>query len=525
MKTAFFTVTAIAFCLTSVLPAFAKDFDAPGKNFHPDEISADITVENQKDTDQKQPQKSAEKQLKGQDKKQKTAVLLKSEPQQTKNSEPALPETNNKTVKTQTVDVASDEQEIDANSGRSGDVENPGNNSGSDNGSGSDKNSGSDNSSGTELWAYIIFGIIGILLIAIGVALYLMVKPGKDARKDEKNKQVTLPGGRNSANNVNEKPQFSPPPVPHSQQSTANNFTPYQQNISSPATSVNSAKERDLEIKISGLNSEITRLEQEKQGLEDENATLTTQVSDLSNTINELNLEKQGLVDEKATLATQVSDLNSRINNLEQVNANTAAELEQAKERAAAELEQAKEKAENEKTELKNEYEGKLTTLEEEKKAEVSAAEQKLIDAFPEKTGVFRKWLESTFGNISALHKVMIYSLARLELLSKEENKRPAFDELVRLDDALWAYFGENCTDEYESLNTLRNQLEPICNEILASTEYKIQWTPKGTDVNGDDNYRIVDDSGCVVVVTVKAMIYKGEVVVQKSKVICSAVE
>ena len=509
MKTAFFTVTAIAFCLTSVLPAFAKDFDAPGKNSHPDEICADITVENQKDTDQKQPQKSAEKQLKGQDKKQKnkqkTAVPLKSEPQQTKNSEPALPETNNKTVKTQTVDVASDEQEIDANSGRSGDVENSGNNSGSDNGSGSDKNSGSDNSSGTELWAYIIFGIIGILLVAIGVALYLMVKPGK---------KVTLPGGLNSANNVNEKPQFSPPPAPQSQQSTANNFTPYQQNISSPATSVNSAKERELEIKIAGLNSEITKLNQEKQGLEDENATLTTQVSDLSNEINELNKEKQGLEDEKATLATQVSDLNSRINNLEQVNAN-----------AAAELEQAKEKAENEKTELKNEYEGKLTTLEEEKKAEVSAAEQKLIDAFPEKTGVFRKWLESTFGNISALHKVMIYSLARLELLSKEENKRPAFDELVRLDDALWAYFGENCTDEYESLNTLRNQLEPICNEILASTEYKIQWTPKGTDVNGDDNYRIVDDSGCVVVVTVKAMIYKGEVVVQKSKVICSAVE
>ena len=525
MKTAFFTVTAIAFCLTSVLPAFAKDFDATGKNFHPDEISADITVENQKDTDQKQPQKSAEKQLKGKDKKQKnkqkTAVPLKSEPQQTKNSEPALPETNNKTVKTQTVDVASDEQEIDANSGRSGDVEDSGNNSGSDNGSGSDKNSGSDNSSGNELWAYIIFGIIGILLVAIGVTLYLMVKPDK---------KVTLPGGLNSANNGKEKLQTPPPPAPHSQQSTANNFTPNQQNISSPATSVNSAKERDIEIKISDLNSEKTRLEQ----------------------------EKQGLVDEKATLAAQVSDLNLRINNLEQVNANAAAELEQAKERAAAELkqanekaaaeleqakeraaaelkqanekaaaelEQAKEKAENEKTELKNEYEGKLTTLEEEKKAEVSAAEQKLIDAFPEKTGVFRKWLESTFGNISALHKVMIYSLARLELLSKEANKRPAFDELVRLDDALWAYFGENCTDEYESLNTLRNQLEPICNEILASTEYKIQWTPKGTDVNGDDNYRIVDDSGCVVVVTVKAMIYKGEVVVQKSKVICSAVE
>lgn len=520
MKTAFFTVTAIAFCLTSVLPAFAKDFDATGKNFHPDEISADITVENQKDTDQKQPQKSAEKQLKGQDKKQKnkqkTAVPLKSEPQQTKNSEPALPETNNKTVKTQTVDVASDEQEIDANSGRSGDVEDSGNNSGSDNGSGSDKNSGSDNSSGNELWAYIIFGIIGILLVAIGVTLYLMVKPGK---------KVTLPGGLNSANNGKEKLQTPPPPAPHSQQSTANNFTPNQQNISSPATSVNSAKERDIEIKISGLNSEITRLEQEKQGLEGKNTELTNQVSDLSNTINELNLEKQGLVDEKATLAAQVFDLNSRINNLEQVNANAAVELEQAKEKAAAELEQAKEKAENEKTELKNEYEGKLTTLEEEKKAEVSAAEQKLIDAFPEKTGVFRKWLESTFGNISALHKVMIYSLARLELLSKEENKRPAFDELVRLDDALWAYFGENCTDEYESLNTLRNQLEPICNEILASTEYKIQWTPKGTDVNGDDNYRIVDDSGCVVVVTVKAMIYKGEVVVQKSKVICSAVE
>ena len=133
---------------------------------------------------------------------------------------------------------------------------------------------------------------------------------------------------------------------------------------------------------------------------------------------------------------------------------------------------------------------------------------------------------ENEYGDILASHNVMIYSLARIELLSKEENKRPAFDELVRFDEALWTYFGENCTDEYENLNKLRGALEPICNAILLeNTEYKIQWTPKGTDVNGDDNYRIVDDSGCVVVVAVKAMIYKGESVVQKSKVICSAVE
>ena len=101
MKTAFFTVTAIAFCLTSVLPAFAKDFDAPGKNSHPDEISADITVENRKDTEQKISSKSAEKSSKAPDmkkiaadkkgnSKKKTAVQSKLEPQQKKISEPDL---------------------------------------------------------------------------------------------------------------------------------------------------------------------------------------------------------------------------------------------------------------------------------------------------------------------------------------------------------------------------------------------------------------------------------------------------
>jgi hypothetical protein len=90
----------------------------------------------------------------------------------------------------------------------------------------------------------------------------------------------------------------------------------------------------------------------------------------------------------------------------------------------------------------------------------------------------------------------------------------------------LWSYFGENCTDDYALLNTLRKKLEPLCNsQLLANTEYQIKWTDKGVDINGDENYRIIDDVGCVVVVTVKAMIFKGSSVVQKSRVICDSVK
>ena len=231
--------------------------------------------------------------------------------------------------------------------------------------------------------------------------------------------------------------------------------------------------------------------------------------------------QAEDLAKANSTIAAQTTELANAKNTI----AAKEIEKEEAVRKVSEESARALEEANKVIAAKDEEKEIALRNLNEEKEQEIKVWEQRLSAAFPSRAGKFRSWVQSNFDTISAQLNLLVFSLSRLEMLAKEENKRPAFDELVRLDDALWQYFGENSTDNYAMLNKLRAELKEPLQQILSSTKYKIMWTDPGVDVNGDDNYRIVDDAGCVVIITVKAMIYNGDDVVQKSRVICDSVQ
>ena len=227
------------------------------------------------------------------------------------------------------------------------------------------------------------------------------------------------------------------------------------------------------------------------------------EINDLENKLSDKNKELKTKGDEIEYLTSKLTEKgkelkekDNEIGNLEGKLTGKNKELEE-KARKIGDLEGELINKKNELTQKNADIEtknGEIQVLTEAKAREVKAAEQKLTDAFPSVAGEFRNWVEGRYCSISAQLNLLIFSLARLELIAKEGNANYLFEELDRFDDTLWQYYGKNSTDDYAMLNTLREALEPLCNKLLADTEYKIKWTPKGVDVGCDDNYRVVDD-------------------------------
>ena len=249
------------------------------------------------------------------------------------------------------------------------------------------------------------------------------------------------------------------------------------------------------------LQEKHTELEKQRGGYEDKLAAQKTanekQLAELK-----AGHEKQ-LAEQKAGYEQKLQGKDTELNNQK---------ADYEKQLAAKQTELGQQK-----TKLDNEWQGKLDTKSNEFQA-----------AFPPVAWDFRAWVEKEIGqSIEADKKqLIIYSFSRLEILSHKEDKKPCYDDLLRFDTLLWDAFGSDKADaDLGILKKLRDKLEALLNEnVLKDTDYHIEWAKAGTDINGNDSYRIVDNTGCFVRVAINGLVTtKNGKVLQRSKVICDS--